>query len=61
MGRRNEDFVGVFTDLVSTVWSHQTVLYLVDLRKSYDSVPREALWTAWGTTCACGHYQIISH
>ena len=49
-GRGCSDMVFTVRQLVEKSWEHRTKSFLVfiDLKKAYDSVPREALWMALG-------------
>ena len=49
-GRSCTDVIFMVRQLVEKSWEHKAKLYItfIDLRKAYDSVPREALWIALG-------------
>ena len=47
-GRGCSDMIFAIRQLVEKSWEHQAKIFLlfIDLRKAYDSVPREAMWQA---------------
>ena len=49
-GRGCSDMIYTVGQLVENLWEHQAKPFLlfIDLKKAYNSVPREAMWTALG-------------
>ena len=49
-GRRCADMIYVVRQLIEKSWEHESKAFFtfIDLKKAYDSVPREAMWLALG-------------